>query len=626
MFFYFLWLSCYRALEEFHQLYQRSSSVHNPQHELEEIYVMGYRIVSFLTECLPNHPRLKHSPFVLEQSEIELQHLRKCLEDVALRIDTIVCNETVDEGDNYLDMIIAEQMEQVDDDDDDDEWEPSNSDNSKSSSSSSDFDIMPFQLESWVNFDDFKKFEDTNSANLKKERRLSESSTSDTVGTSGTESGDDVSNSSSKSKSPDRRRSKSKKQGSSFDDFDSIIREDDDIKNRYPPHWDDESLKSYSSQPLTLLRKSANLDFLKKVACEPVLFESDSDADDSWANGEDKTVDSKSRRSHSSSSGAAPTSDPARLAFRNIMDKFPLQCQSPSQPATHCEPSIKSPINSPKRLSNIKLPLKPIFKGNRQMPSEPSLHNEPLPEATEAPTESSARFAFPDIMEQLPHESLLHWNCKSRCESPTFSDVDDDILDQVVEDEIQAYLQETQNPNPRKEVQPGDQTDRRISEQEQQRRESPPRKTEKEELGTQEFRRRKLDQKLDEQQQKIEQQHRSSVDRTVRSAVPTFKSSDSVRSNSKKKRSVSFDEKSISTSSTTSFSMANSTATPSSHSSLGPLRGANSIGSQTSAFSVYSRRKAKQQYQYKTGSEDQPFDEVQEDWINFRNGSGFFSQ
>ena len=642
---------------------------------------MGYRIVSFLVECLPNHPRLKRSPFVVEQSETELKHLRMCLEDVALRIDGIVCNETVDDGDNYLDMIIAKQMEQVEEEDEDDEQQPISSDHPKRSSSSSDFEVTPFQLQNWVNFDDFKTFEDTNSKR-KKEPKLSESSTSDTVGTTGTDSSDDISSSSSQSKSPDRRRSKSKKHDIDYDDFDSIIRGDNGFKNHYPPHWDDESLKSYSSQPLTLLRKSASIDFLKKVACEPVLFESDSDADDSWANG-----DSKSKPCQSSSSGEAPTSDPARLAFRTIMDHLPLQCQSPPPPPPPPLPqsakygkavpkSIKSPINSPKRftISNVKLPLKPIFKGNCQMPSESSIHNEPPPEATDAPTASPTRFTFPDvidtlplkcmvkendqtlsessvdiqsespstvlshdlvcsmfpdIMEDLPQESLLNWNCQSRSESPTFSDVDDDILDQVVEDEIQAYLEETDNQNSGKEVQPSVQTDRRIAEpeqketrQQQQCRESPPGKAEKEEVGTEEFRRRKLDQKLDEQQQEIEQQCSST---TVQSAVPTFKSSDSAKRASKKKRSVSFDEASISTASTASTSMGNSTTTPSSQTFVS-LRGATSIGSQTSAFSVYSRSKTKQQYEYKIVTQDQPFDEVQEDWINFQSGSGFFSR
>merc|ERR1719162_1218541 len=43
------------ALEQFHELYQKGSSV-DDEHELEELYVMGFRIISFLTECLPKHP------------------------------------------------------------------------------------------------------------------------------------------------------------------------------------------------------------------------------------------------------------------------------------------------------------------------------------------------------------------------------------------------------------------------------------------------------------------------------------------------------------------------------------------------------------------------------------------
>ena len=90
---------------------------------------MGFRIIAFLTECLPQHPELSRAPFVQDRSETELVLLRKCLNEVALRIDEVVCNEFVDDGDLLIDSMIAAEMEKEDTE----------------------------QFESWVNFDEFKK-------------------------------------------------------------------------------------------------------------------------------------------------------------------------------------------------------------------------------------------------------------------------------------------------------------------------------------------------------------------------------------------------------------------------------------------------------------------------------------
>ena len=311
--FFKLIISSYRALEQFHQLYQIGPSVDN-QHRLEEIYVTGFRIIAFLTECLPKHPELSRAPLVQERSRAELKLLRKCLEDVALRIDEYVCNEFVDDGDFFLDAMIASQMEKDD------------SDEEKSCRTNKE---IPSRVETWVELDDLKKFEQRrthDSQNKQNERKLSESPTSETVGTSGTGSIESLDSRDLKDRqflggnSPYAGYQETDEDY--FGDVERVCREDkleiDDLSE-----LEDLSISSYSSQPFTLSRKTVSLDFLKTIAREPVLYETDSEAADSWANSVNDTKNPKARPCLPSSSGVTPTSDPARIAFRNLMNKLP---------------------------------------------------------------------------------------------------------------------------------------------------------------------------------------------------------------------------------------------------------------------------------------------------------------
>jgi hypothetical protein len=64
-----------------------------------------------------------------------------------------------------------------------------------------------------------------------------------------------------------------------------------------------------------------HLDFLQQIASEEVPFETDSDAADSWAQTPEDVKDYLAP----SSSGASPTCDPARIAFRDMMNRLPEQ-------------------------------------------------------------------------------------------------------------------------------------------------------------------------------------------------------------------------------------------------------------------------------------------------------------
>jgi hypothetical protein len=71
-----------QALDQFHNIYRTGKS-------LEEAYVMGYRMVTFLTDCLPNHPGFHHPSASARRNQTfqQLEKLQAGLDDLALKID-----------------------------------------------------------------------------------------------------------------------------------------------------------------------------------------------------------------------------------------------------------------------------------------------------------------------------------------------------------------------------------------------------------------------------------------------------------------------------------------------------------------------------------------------------------
>lgn len=262
--------------------------------------MMGNRIVSFLTECLPKHPGLRKAPYVRQRSRKELDLLRKCLEDVALRIDEHVCNQFVEDGDMFLDSMLAAQMD--DDDSDDDAEAPVTPKRKVTSSGIKSPKMVHFEdLDLDFPDDEYEPLNGSSSAR-QQERNSAESPTAETVETTGSDSLEPNETSYQNSDSPSR--SKEEKKGAKdVDEF---------------PEDDEFSLVSENVSVM----KGVRLDFLRAIACEPVLYETDSEAADSWAN----TIDDNSVRSRPcipSSSGVTPTYDPARIAFRDLMNKLP---------------------------------------------------------------------------------------------------------------------------------------------------------------------------------------------------------------------------------------------------------------------------------------------------------------
>mmetsp|Transcript_19318 Transcript_19318/g.42014 ORF Transcript_19318/g.42014 Transcript_19318/m.42014 type:complete len:594 (+) Transcript_19318:527-2308(+) len=364
------------ALEQFHQLYQKAtSSSTNYAKELEELYLMGHRIVSFLTKCLPRHPGLGRAHHVRQQSKQELDNLQKCLESVALLIDEHVCNQFVDDGDFFLDSMLAAEMDEEDDDEDE-----------KTSATRSTAFRTPKKAKqcsaadrNWLlHFpeDELELVKANTSkcvsfAEQKQDgRKSAESPTADTVGTCGTESLEPTDSSYTNCDSPNSRKGnqetlhRADSEATDDDDDGSITRsitrdyDDDDtfdIDELSEDDWEGD-LDLELRRPMSVMR-GVRLDFLRTIACEPVLYETDSEAADSWANTvEDVLSATNSHPCLPSSSGVTPTCDPARIAFRELMTKLPHESilrrnNQPklllASPPSTSNPLERSPSSSP---------------------------------------------------------------------------------------------------------------------------------------------------------------------------------------------------------------------------------------------------------------------------------------
>lgn len=305
-----------RALNQFHELYDTSAtnttrSTKEDYEQLEEMYVMGHRIISFLTECLPRHPGLSRAPGVQERAKYELDLLWKCVEDVALQIDENICNQFIDDGDLLIDA--------YDDDDDDDDNDNDN-----------DADVSGHEHNLSILNDKSESSFAKSSKNIN-ERKLVESPTSETVVTSGTESLEPLDASyigllppdiTSKYKnidetSRDRNFTIANVCTIGNDRFDDVDDDSFEIDDFYDDDQNDSS--SLSSRCPYINVKRVRLDFLDRISQEEVVYETDSEATDSWANGGDFGTGGTCL---ASSSGSL-TCDPARIAFRDLMNRLP---------------------------------------------------------------------------------------------------------------------------------------------------------------------------------------------------------------------------------------------------------------------------------------------------------------
>ena len=215
-----------RLVQSLDQFYRMKTERDDP----EMNYVMGNRILNFLTECLPTHPDYQKPLAFKIRNKIRqaAESLESCLEDIAISIDERVCNHVVDFGPEFDSML----MKNGDDDD-------------TVSTCSTQYNGPPIK-QTWPPLE--AKFGD---------------SPTTTLTTIGTES------------------ERHSYLSSSFDDSDL---DDEDKEINFPDFVENEE----EEMPFFIQEESNSdwEDYLFRVANEDFPFECDSDADDSWAQNE----------------------------------------------------------------------------------------------------------------------------------------------------------------------------------------------------------------------------------------------------------------------------------------------------------------------------------------------------
>jgi hypothetical protein len=208
---------------------------------VEDAYVMGHRLLSFLQTALPQHPEYRPNGPAGRQCQADAAWLRSKLNDIALLIDEV-----------QLNLFMDQDFVPVQDDDDEDEDDPGG----------------------WEKFSDWAFKDDA--------PRLVDTDTSDVDLQASSES-----------------------------------EAENDEPNRGPLQFRFDIEKDDSYEVHKLNSPVMATTFLKQIANEDVHYETDSEAADSWAQ------DGNSAACSGTSSGTALTCDPARIAFREIMNKLP---------------------------------------------------------------------------------------------------------------------------------------------------------------------------------------------------------------------------------------------------------------------------------------------------------------
>ena len=227
--------------------------------------MMGNRIICFLTTYLPRHPDFDNSDLseLREETMYELERLRLCMEDVALQID-----------EDQLNRYISDDFEPVIDDDSVGSLENGNGakENNKDSS--------------WETFSGWQ---------IEFGRKQADSPTAETLETTGTEV--------------------------SSDESDKGLVEIVSAVPRRIFEGDQEQKEEPYPRKFYIEEEEDDY-FLEKIANEDVVYESDSEALDSWAQDTDSALTY-------ASSGIGITCDPARVALRDMLTRLPDSFDSP---------------------------------------------------------------------------------------------------------------------------------------------------------------------------------------------------------------------------------------------------------------------------------------------------------
>jgi hypothetical protein len=308
------------------QFRQLASSA-NP--DTEETYVMGNRLVSFLSEALPRHPEYRNTALqtLRTKSFQDLIWIQEQMEEIAMSIDEEQLNHYVMH-----------------------DFDPLQDDLSASSAEDNDSDDLSFSdLVDTNRRDTWESFEGGGwSFDL---------SSGDEAVPVGTDTDVSSVQSHEANRSRDQRRVANRKAAVSVPPLpvvvvedikivhDEVADSDIDLYVNLDPDDDDDDDDDSDDEPILRysLKDSIATSILNRIADEDVCFETDSEAVDSWAQ------DGDSNALSGASSGTALTCDPARIAFREIMNRIPRTgaAYSRDKVGTPPPPPPPVPTNSP---------------------------------------------------------------------------------------------------------------------------------------------------------------------------------------------------------------------------------------------------------------------------------------
>jgi hypothetical protein len=297
---------------------------------LEEKYVMGNRLISFLSDALPQHSEYRNTALATlrKKSFQDLDWIKQQMEALAIKID-----------EEQLNHYVMHDFDPLQDD-------------LSATSSGDDSDNLSFSdLVDTSRSGQWESFEGGWSFDL---------SSGDEAAPVGTDT--DVSEHSHEARRlRDQRRVANRKAAAPVPGpvpvvvakkdrvvSDEVADADIDLYVNLGPNGDDDG-DDDDDEPILRysLIDSIATSILNRIADEDVCFETDSEAVDSWAQ------DGDSNALSGASSGTALTCDPARIAFREIMNRIPRPHTAYSKEEVGTPPPPPPPVPTPAVPSNV---------------------------------------------------------------------------------------------------------------------------------------------------------------------------------------------------------------------------------------------------------------------------------
>ena len=257
----------------------------DPKSNIEETYVVGHRLKAFLGKALPQHPNYRKSNVaqLRTKSQRQLEWLKEEMDALALKID-----------EEYLNNYITMDFDPLPDDVSTSSSEADDESGFADFSSCSKSDMEDTEWQEFTGWS-FSGFQGDSQTNVPLATETDSSRSHDVSSSHDTSDSDDL---------------PSDEEQTVSDSEDHVVEEVEEPQT-FVTFQDDDNDSDKSDLD------DGPSEFFRRIANEAVSYDSDSEAVDSWAQ------DGESHARSCASSGTALTYDPARIAFREIMNRVP---------------------------------------------------------------------------------------------------------------------------------------------------------------------------------------------------------------------------------------------------------------------------------------------------------------